>query len=131
VEVLKTLEGGASALERLNKDIGGIERVERVMDRVREGVEMSEDVGKVIAEMGSGKVDEEEVQEEFDELLKAEEEERKREQEEKDKKEAEEKARLEEKRDKTLVEELENVSLNPPKDDVEVSVEGAQEPIPN
>jgi charged multivesicular body protein 7 len=131
VEVLKTLEGGASALERLNKDIGGIERVERVMDRVREGVEMSEDGGKVIAEMGSGKVDEEEVQEEFDELLKAEEEERKREQEEKDKKEAEEKARLEEKRDKTLVEELENVSLNPPKDDVEVSVEGAQEPIPN
>jgi charged multivesicular body protein 7 len=131
VEVLKTLEGGATALERLNKDIGGIEKVERVMDRVREGVELSEDVGKVIAEMGSGKVDEEEVREEFDEMLKAETEQRKREQEERDKKEAEDKARLEEKRDKNLVEELQSVSLNPPKEHVKLPNGGVSEPIPN
>jgi charged multivesicular body protein 7 len=130
VEVLKSLEGGATALERLNKDIGGIEKVERVMDRVREGVELSEDVGKVIAEMGSSKVDEEEVQEEFDEMLKAEEEQKKREQEERDKKEAQDKACLEAKRDKILVDELQSVSLNPPKEDVKMPDGGVSEPIP-
>jgi charged multivesicular body protein 7 len=73
-EIIKTLEGGASALERLNKDIGGIDRVEKIMDRVRDDIEESEDVGKAIAEMGTGRVDDVEVQEEFDEMLKAEEE---------------------------------------------------------
>ena len=71
-EVLKSLESGASALERLNRDIGGIEKVEKIMERVREGVEQSEDIGRVIAEMGSGaRVDEEEVQEEYEEMAKA------------------------------------------------------------
>jgi len=44
------------------------------MDRVRDGIEESEDVGKTIAEMGTGRVDDVEIQEEFDEMLKAEEE---------------------------------------------------------
>jgi charged multivesicular body protein 7 len=151
VEIIKTLEGGASALERLNKDIGGIDRVEKVMDRVREGVEESEDVGRVIAEMGSGRVDEFEVQDEFDEMLKAEEDkerekekererenerekqrEKEREKEEKQKEQLAEKQRLEEeaqKKQDLLVEDLKSVSLNPPKE--EVTEERVEEQIPS
>jgi charged multivesicular body protein 7 len=114
-EIIKTLEGGAKALERLNKDIGGIERVERIMERIREGIEESDDVGRAIAEMGSAKVDESEVQEEFDIMLKAEEQRNiERQLEEKAKGEAEEKAQLE--RTEALVEELKSVSLETPGD---------------
>jgi len=147
-EVIKSLEGGASALERLNKDIGGIERVEKVMDRVRDGIEESDDVGRVIAEMGSARVDEDEVQEEFDAMLKAEEEkERKRqaememklelEREERARKEAEEQARKEQEGKVTddaakqdgLVEELKSVSLNASPDETESRL--LEEPIPS
>jgi charged multivesicular body protein 7 len=147
-EVIKSLEGGASALERLNKDIGGIERVEKVMDRVRDGIEESDDVGRVIAEMGSARVDEDEVQEEFDAMLKAEEEkERKRqaememklelEREERARKEAEEQARKEQEGKVTddaakqdgLVEELKSVSLNASPDETESML--LDEPIPS
>jgi charged multivesicular body protein 7 len=125
-EIIKTLEGGATALEKLNKDIGGIEKVERIMERVREGIEESEDVGRVIVEMGVGsvgKVDESEVQEEFDAMLKAEEDKqreirdleekiRKRELEEKVKKQQEkENVKETEKNHDGLVEELKSVSL--------------------
>lgn len=142
-EIIKTLEGGASALERLNKDIGGIERVERIMERVREGLDESEDVGRVIAEMGSSRVDEDEVQEEFDELLKAEED-REREIEEKGKRERleeevrkqrqEEEARKqveakkEQEKHDGLVEDLKSVSLDAPEHEDSRVLE---EPIPS
>ena len=147
-EVIKSLEGGANALERLNKDIGGIERVEKVMDRVRDGIEESEDVGRVIAEMGSARVDEDEVQEEFDAMLKAEEKERKRqaemerrklelEKEDRARKETEEQARKEQEAKVTddaakqdgLVEELKSVSLNASPDETESML--LEEPIPS
>ena len=148
-EVLKSLEGGASALERLNKDIGGIERVEKVMDGVREGIEESEDVGRVIAEMGSAKIDEDEVQEEFDAMLKAEEQKERRVQEERErikresereeraKKELEEQARKEKEtkasedaaKQDGLVEELKSVSLNASPDETEPRL--LEEPIPS
>ena len=148
-EVLKSLEGGASALERLNKDIGGIERVEKVMDRVRDGIEESEDVGRVIAEMGSAKIDEDEVQEEFDAMLKAEEQKERRVQEERErikresereeraKKELEEQARKEKEtkasedaaKQDGLVEELKSVSLNASPDETEPRL--LEEPIPS
>ena len=147
-EVIKSLEGGANALERLNKDIGGIERVEKVMDRVRDGIEESEDVGRVIAEMGSARVDEDEVQEEFDAMLKAEEKERKRqaemerrklelEKEDRARKETEEQARKEQEARVTddaakqdgLVEELKSVSLNASPDETESRL--LEEPIPS
>jgi len=148
-EVIKSLEGGASALERLNKDIGGIERVEKVMDRVREGIEESDDVGRVIAEMGSSRVNEDELQEEFDAMLKAEEEkerklqeerERKKlelERQEKARKEAEEQARKDNETKATeeaakqdgLVEELKSVSLDASPDETESRL--LEEPIPS
>ena len=126
-QILKTLEGGASALERLNREIGGIERVERIMDRVRDGIEESEEVGKVIAELGASRVDEMEVEEEFDELLKAaeEEEKQKREMERIKQQQAEREKALQEKLQKEkekidkvpeeegLVEEMKTVSLEP------------------
>jgi len=143
-EIVETLESGASALDRLNRDIGGIERVERVMERVREGVDESEEVGRVIAEMGvqAGAVDEDEVKEEFEEMLRAEERERAKKEEikrlereiakrEAEEKEKAEKAKVEaaQQRDKTseeaalktteaksedgLVKDLENIRITP------------------
>jgi charged multivesicular body protein 7 len=137
-EIIKTLEGGATALERLNREIGGIDRVEKIMDRVRDGVEESEEVGKVIAELGAGRVDEMEVEEEFDELLKAaeEEERKKREMErlkEQAEREREEKAQRERGAEKTqeeedgLVEEMKTVSLDPSPMETPQTEEG---PIP-
>lgn len=144
-EVIKSLEGGASALDRLNKDIGGIERVEQVMDRVREGIEESEDVGRVIAEMGSSRVDEDEVREEFDAMLEAEEEKERKVQEERERRkremEREERARKEAEKEKQskaiedaakqdgLVEELKSVSLNASPE--ETDSELLEEPIPS
>jgi len=130
-QIIKTLEGGATALEKLNKEIGGIEKVEKIMDRVREGMEESEEVGKVIAELGSSRVDEEEVEEEFDELLKAEEEEQQKKREMENLKREEEAARQKAAQEKSMIEakmpqvvpskekqtdladELNNVSLEP------------------
>ena len=116
-EIVRTLESGAKALDRLNRDIGGIERVEKIMDRVRGSIEESEDVGKIIAEMGSGKIDESEVQEELDDMLRTEVERERlekveREQREMGKKEAD-KSKVKEDR---LVSELKSVSLQSPGD---------------
>ena len=141
-DVIKALEGGASALERLNKDIGGIEKVEKIMDRVRDGIEESEDVGRVIAELGSSRVDESEVLEEFDAMLKVEEDKERqlkgeleekirweteaKEREKQEREKAEEEAELE--KQNGLVEELKSVSLNAPEDE---PLQIAKEPIPS
>ena len=155
-EILKTLEGGATALERLNKDIGGIERVEKIMDRVREGVEESEDVGRVIAEMGRERVDEGEVQEEFNEMFREEEEkerklkealerERKeREDREREKRVREQLAELEREKEKVeveekkgaeaeegLVQELQSVSIDPSPSEKGKEEAQLEEPIPS
>ena len=126
-EILQSLEGGTKALDALNREIGGIERVERVMERVREGVEGVEEVGRAIAEMGAGGgVDEEEVLEEFDEMVRVEEEKERMAKEERESKvtaeqerEAKEKAdreKIEEEKHNGLVEELKNVSLTGPEE---------------
>lgn len=147
-EVIKSLEGGATALERLNKDIGGIERVEKVMDRVREGIEESEDVGRVISEMGSSRVNEDEVEEEFEAMLKAEEEKERKLQEERERakrelerqerarKEAgqarkEEESKLKEDAEKQdgLVEDLKSVSLDASPQETDSKL--LEEPIPS
>jgi len=120
-QVLKSLESGASALERLNRDIGGIEKVERIMERVRQGVEQSEDIGRVIAEMGAGaRIDDEDVQDEYDEMVKAEEKERiaALEREAEKEKEAE-REKLEREKTEKVVEDLKNVSLNPSEENLE------------
>src|SRR5205085_12031044 len=118
--------------------------VGRVMERGREGVDESEEVGRVIAEMGvqAGAVDEDEVKEEFEEMLRAEERERAKKEEikrlereiakrEAEEKEKAEKAKVEaaQQRDKTseeaalktteaksedgLVKDLENIRITP------------------
>ena len=137
-EIIQSLEGGTKALDALNREIGGIERVERVMERVREGVEGVEEVGRAIAEMGAGGgVDEEEVLEEFDEMVRVEEErlERERlakeeaerkvmEEQEREAKENAERKKVEEKHD-GLVEELKNVSLTGPEKEQKEMIEEA------
>ena len=117
------------------------------MDRVREGIEESEDVGRVIAEMGSSRVDEDEVREEFDAMLKAEEEKERKVQEDRERRKREmeeERARNEAEKQAEkakeskaiedaakqdgLVEELKSVSLNASPE--ETDSELLEEPIP-
>ena len=132
VEIIKALEGGATALETLNKDTGGIDRVEKVMDRVKDGIEEADDIGRVIAEMGRASVDDADVEEEFDEMLKAEEESQRKRQELLEKDRLREEA---EKKQDTLVEDLKSVSLESlelPKDKITAtSTPQTEEPIPN
>ena len=108
-------------MERLNRDIGGIEKVEKIMERVREGVEQSEDIGKVIAEMGAGaRVDEEEVQEEYEEMVKAQEEKERKAalEKEREREKLEKLEKLEKEKTEKVVEDLKNVSLNPSEENV-------------
>lgn len=59
-------------LRRLNKQTGGVEKVEAVMDALKEQMDEVEEVTRVIGEEGA-QVDEGEVEEELEEMLRAEE----------------------------------------------------------
>lgn len=67
VEMVDAMEASGKVLLELNKQIGGIARVDKVMDAVREAMEESKDVGRVLAEIGAedAAVDDTEVDEEL------------------------------------------------------------------
>ncbi|KAI9725218.1 MAG: hypothetical protein M1828_003399 [Chrysothrix sp. TS-e1954] len=81
VEMVAAMEAGTQVLKGLNRKVGGAERVEGVMDAMAEQMGEVEDVGGVIAD-GGGKVDEGEVDEEFEALEREEVQKRKKAQEE-------------------------------------------------
>lgn len=94
VDLIRVMEASTKVLTGLNKEVGGIERVDDVVDQLREQMTQVDEVGNVIAEAGqSGVVDEGEVDDELEamereERVKREEEERMA-KEEKERKEAE------------------------------------------
>ncbi|KIX92386.1 uncharacterized protein Z520_11860 [Fonsecaea multimorphosa CBS 102226] len=67
VEILAVMESSASVLKTLNKRIGGVERVEDVLESLREEVSKVDEVSSVMAEPVDQKavLDEEEVDEEL------------------------------------------------------------------
>ena len=91
VELVRVMEGSARVLAGLNKEVGGVERVDDVVDQLREQMGQVDEVGNVIAEAGQSGVDEGEVDEELEAL----EMEEKRKIEEVDRKEREERQRRE------------------------------------
>ncbi|EKD21682.1 uncharacterized protein L3040_004904 [Drepanopeziza brunnea f. sp. 'multigermtubi'] len=74
VELVGIMEASTKVLTGLNKEVGGVERVDHVVDQLREQMSQVDEVGNVIAEAGQGNtaVDEEEVDGELEAMEKEE-----------------------------------------------------------
>jgi charged multivesicular body protein 7 len=66
VELVHIMEGSAKVLAWLNKQVGGVERVDDVVENLREQMGQVDEVGNVIAEPGQSGVDEGEVDDELE-----------------------------------------------------------------
>jgi charged multivesicular body protein 7 len=67
VELVRVMEASTRVLSGLNKEVGGVERVDDVVDQLREQMGQVDEVGNVIAEAGqAGAVDETEVDDELE-----------------------------------------------------------------
>jgi charged multivesicular body protein 7 len=76
VELVRVMEASSRVLGSQNKEVGGVERVEGVVDRLREEMEKTDEVGQVVGEFGKEGVGEGEVDDEL-EVMEREERERK------------------------------------------------------
>lgn len=68
IELVRIMEGSTGVLRSFNKEVGGIERVDDVVDQLKEEMMMVDEVGGVIAEAGQGTIDEGEVDDELEAL---------------------------------------------------------------
>lgn len=68
VELVRVMEASTHVLMGLNKEVGGVERVDNVVDQLREQITQVDEVGNVIAESGSGNIDESEIDAELEAL---------------------------------------------------------------
>lgn len=66
VEIVNVMEQSGAVLKSLNHQIGGVERVQDVMDGWRESMQDVEEVGSAINEVAAGEVDEGEVEDELE-----------------------------------------------------------------
>jgi charged multivesicular body protein 7 len=70
-ELVRVMEASTRVLSGLNKEVGGLERVDDVVDQLREQMGHVDEVGNVIAEAGqAGAVDEAEVDDELEAMEK-------------------------------------------------------------
>lgn len=66
VQLMQVMEASGAALERLHARVGGVERVEEVVDRLREQMAAADEVGSILAESaGTVVVDEGEIDDEL------------------------------------------------------------------
>ena len=93
VQLIKVMESSTGVLENLNKQVGGVEKVDGVMDRLREQMSATDEVGAILAESTGAIVDEGEIDDELEAMERQERE--KEEAELRKKQEAEKKAREE------------------------------------
>ena len=69
VELVRIMQGSTGVLKSLNKEVGGIERVDDVVDQLKEEMIKVDEVGGVIAEVGQAvAIDESEVDDELEAL---------------------------------------------------------------
>lgn len=68
VEMVRVMEASSQTLRSLNKQTGGVERVQDVMDGLREETMNVEEIGRIVNEGSAGEVDEGEVEDELEEL---------------------------------------------------------------
>lgn len=78
VGMLEAMRAGAEAMALLNKQVGGAEGVQKVMDSVNEEIATTEEITNIINESATP-VDESEIDDEFAELEKAEKEQQEKE----------------------------------------------------
>lgn len=80
VAIVRAMEASGSVLKALHAEVGGVEGVEAVIDRLRDEMENVDEVGRVINQTNTGaQIDEMEVDDEFEALEKAEQEKKERE----------------------------------------------------
>jgi charged multivesicular body protein 7 len=74
VALVGAMEASADVLKQLNKEVGGIERVDRLAEDLAEQMQNVQEVSGVINEqpLGVGAIDETEVEDEFEALLREE-----------------------------------------------------------
>ncbi|KAK9366329.1 hypothetical protein V1509DRAFT_630022 [Lipomyces kononenkoae] len=72
LEITRIMEGSLPVLEQLNRQIGGITKVSDLVDRLQEQRTETEEIAAAISEVSAGEVDEDEIENEFDRLLKEE-----------------------------------------------------------
>lgn len=70
VELVRIMEGSTGVLKSLHREIGGVERVDDVVDQLKEQMTQVDEVGGIIAEIGqdAGAIDEGEVDDELEAL---------------------------------------------------------------
>jgi charged multivesicular body protein 7 len=66
VQLVKVMESSGTALKNLNAQIGGADRVDAVMDRVREQMSAADEVGAILSEATGAVVDEAEIDDELE-----------------------------------------------------------------
>lgn len=72
VEIVRVMEASSTTLRSLNQKTGGVEKVQDVMDSLRESMQDTEEISGAISEVGAGQIDEGEVDDELEALEKAE-----------------------------------------------------------
>lgn len=79
VAIVSAMSASAKVLKSLHAEVGGTEGVEEVVDRLRDEMENVDEVGRIINEADTSKVDEEDVDEEFAAMERVEREKREKE----------------------------------------------------
>lgn len=74
VELVRTLEDSSKVLAELNTRVGGVEGVDKVVDELREQIDDTSEVTRILSEGigAAAQVDDGEVEEEFEALLQEE-----------------------------------------------------------
>ena len=72
VEIVRVMEASSKTLQSLNKQTGGVEKVQDVMDGLKEEMTTTEEIGSAIIEVSAGEIDEGEVEDELEALEKIE-----------------------------------------------------------
>lgn len=67
--MVSAMEASGKVIAELNRQIGGAERVDKVMDQLREGMADVEDINRMLGEAGAEGVDEAEVDEELEAMM--------------------------------------------------------------
>lgn len=72
VEIVRVMEASSQMLKSLNKQTGGVEKVQDVMDGLREEMMNVDEIGQAINDVSAGEVDEGEVDDELEALERVE-----------------------------------------------------------
>ena len=65
VEIVRVMEASSQTLKSLNKQTGGVEKVQDVMEGLRDEMMNADEIGQAINEVSAGEVDEGEVDDEL------------------------------------------------------------------